>query len=136
MNTRKFKNLNADGTRIEIKLNEPETDDIYQWMQQCFDELLHVIKIRLKIENQDRVGFSFNNMNESHAESGISFRRFDQFNSNLILSSLENVLQSNSNFLLDDMLTIRVDVARIDRGGMRIMNIGKSKDRYYKIHSR
>lgn len=86
INTRKFKNLNADGTRIEIKLNEPETDDIYQWMQQCFDELLHIIKIRLKIENQDRVGFSFNNMNESHAEFGISFRRFDQFNSNLILS--------------------------------------------------
>lgn len=90
----------------------------------------------MSIKDHDRVGFSFNNVTESHAAFGITFRRFDQYTPELILSALQIVLQSNSNFLADDTLSVKVDLVRIPTGGMRVMNIGKTKDRYYSIHRR
>lgn len=103
-------------------------------MEKCFDDLLKLISQELCVQPQDKVGFSFVNVEHEKLNFNISFRRFDQYSSELILSLLDNVLQSNINFLLDDSLVINADHIRIPVGCGRRSHVGKSNDNFFKIH--
>lgn len=133
-NRRDYPNLQACGIRMEMKFKKPEFFNIESWMHTAIRDMIEVVRVELDIQPGDRVGFSFNNDDNNYIEFGLSFRRFDQYNSSLILSALESVLQSNSKFLIDDKLVVKIDLVRMPVGGARVMNVGKSKDKYYELH--
>lgn len=111
-----------------------ESCNIEQWMYNCFNDLLKLIQKELDIRPGDRVGFSFANIQNIKIDFKISFRRFDQYSPKVILGALDNVLQSNTNFLLDDTLIVNVDHVRVPIGCGRKSSIGKSSADFYKIH--
>lgn len=63
-----------------------------------------------------------------------SFRRFDQYNADVILSGLELVLQSNSRFLIDDTLVVKVDHVQVPVGYGRRSHVGKTTSDYFRLH--
>lgn len=133
--SRQYPRLNASGIRLEIRLKNPmESCNIEQWMYNCFNDLLKLIQKELDIRPGDRVGFSFANIQNIKIDFNISFRRFDQYSPKVILGALDNVLQSNTNFLLDDTLIVNVDHVRVPIGCGRKSSIGKSSADFYKIH--
>lgn len=122
--------------RAEIKFKDPDFNDVETWMRQCFDELLSLVRDRLSIQPQDKVGFSFQNaQNNNKSNFHISFRRFDQLSSEVILAALDSVLQSNSYFLAnDDNILVNVDHVQIPVGCGRRSFIGKSTQDFLNIH--
>lgn len=129
-----YKRLGVFGTRMAVKFREPDMRNLNTWAHKCMIELLNLLEIDMKISPQDRVGFIFSNGENDKINFGISFRRFDQYSADLILSLLDVVLQSNTNFLLDDTLVISVDVIKVPIGFGRRTNIGKSFEDFYKVH--
>lgn len=122
--------------RAVVHFKKPNSKNIEEWMYACFNELLLMISDILKISPQDRVGFSFENAENDRINFYISFRRFDQYTPEVIMSALNNVLQSNVNFLIDDKISINVDHVRIPSGGSRRMCIGKSRENFFNLHKR
>lgn len=135
-NEREFKKLGVNGMRVKIKFKNPNYNDIESWMRKCFDQLLSIVEDRLCIQPQDKVGFSFQNVeNNNKSNFHISFRRFDQLSSDVILSALDSVLQSNSYFLAnDDNILVNVDHVKIPVGCGRRSFIGKSTQDFLNIH--
>lgn len=107
-NYRSYPRLNADGERLIVKFQNPDVDDLQGWMNRCIADLLGVIKSDLNITSQDRIGINFANPDNEKINFAFSFRRFDQYNPEMILSGLENVIQSNSKFFLEDNLSVNM----------------------------
>lgn len=139
---REYRSLNVSGLRLELKFRTPSIDSlsnmtkIMQWLHQCFVEVLNIIEIELEIQPHDRVGLVFNNTNNVKSDFSLSFRPFNQYSADSILSEIEHVIQSNSKFFIDDNLIIKIDHVRIPVGFGRRSHIGKSSDAYYKLHSK
>lgn len=133
---REYKSLNASGLRLEVKFGQPTIDNISEWIRLCIAELLSIAESELNIEPQDRVGIIFNNTNHTRVDFCISFRPFSQYSTESILFEIERVIQSNQLFFTDDNLLINIDHVRIPVGYGRRSHIGKSSDKYYKLHKR
>lgn len=132
--TRNYRKLNATGIRMEMRFKKPDIENIHDWTTKCIDALLKLVEIKLKVASQDRVGLTFSNSENQKIDFNISFRRYDQYTPELVLRSLDSVLQSNTNFLIEDALTIKVDHVRIPIGKGRRTCIGKSNSDFYNIH--
>lgn len=128
--------MNASGIRFELRFENPPVLNVEPWLKNCFAELLSMAAFELKIDPQDRVGFVFTNMSHARAHFSISFRRFDQYNSDVILNALEKIMQSNMRFFADDDLVVNIDHVRIPVGFGRRVHVGKTRDNYFKIHKR
>lgn len=135
-NKRVYKTLNAAGLRLEVKFRPPRMGDITQWIKLCINELLQIIEESLQIQPQDRVGIVFTNTNNARVDFSLSFRPFCQYSTDSILFEIENVIQSNSLFFTDDNLIINIDHVRVPVGYGRNNHIGKSTERYFKLHER
>lgn len=135
-NVRHYRALNADGVRIELRFENPPLNNVEEWLKRCISELLAIAAHELKIAPQDRVGIIFNNTNNARANFSISFRRFDQYNADVVLDALERIIQSNTKFFIDDNLIVNFDHVRIPAGFGRRIHIGKTRDNYFKIHKR
>lgn len=135
-NIRTYKTLNANGIRLKLKFKNPPLINVEEWLKKCIAELLSIASSELRIAAQDRVGLIFTNTNNVKANFSISFRRFDQYNPDVILTDLENVIQSNSKFFVDDNLLVNIDHVRIPVGFGRRRHVGKTRDSYFKIHKR
>lgn len=131
---RRYPRLNASGERLVLRFTNPYLNNLEAWMQRCITELLSTIGNDLDIKPADRVGINFANINNDKLNFAFSFRRFDQYNANLILNGLENVLQSNTRFLLDDCLVIKVDHVVVPVGYGRRSHVGKTSSEYFRIH--
>lgn len=70
---------------------------ISEWLDRAFTTLLMMSRNRLNIRPQDKVGISF--IRNSDDRFSMSFRRFDQYDSHVIISAIARVLQSNEEFL-------------------------------------
>lgn len=139
-------NLGVDRIKIRIKfLNPPKMGDdinlhtlnniLGGWLERTFSTLLETIRARLNILPQDKVGISFaRNTNDSFS---ISFRRFDQYNADVIISALSRVLQSNAEFLFDENLVVGVSQIHSDVGyGKRRYLEGIDIKSFVKAHNR
>lgn len=133
-NYQSYPRLNADEERLIVKFQNPDVDDLEGWMNRCITDLFGVIKSDLNITSQDRIGINFANPDNEKINFVFSFRRFDQYNPEMILSGLENVIQSNSKLFLENNLSVNVDHVKIPLGFGRRCYIGKSNDEYFKIH--
>lgn len=122
--------------RVVVQFKNPNMENLEQWMGTCFRHLLLMISDILKISPQDRVGFSFENSENDKINFYISFRRFDQYTPEVIMAALNNVLQSNVNFLIDDQISINVDHVCVPTGGSRRACIGKSRENFFNLHKR
>lgn len=134
--TRFYKNLNASGLRLEVKLAQPTIADITEWLRLCMTELLLIIEEALDIEPQDKVCMVLNNTNMVKADFCISFRPFSQFSVDSILCAIDKLVQSNMYFFTDNNLIVKIDHVKIPVGYGRSSHIGKTTDKYYKIHKR
>ena len=135
-NKRNYKRLNASGLRLEIKFNPPTMHDIAAWVKLCVADLLKIMEDELEIQPQDRVGIIFSNTNNARVDFSISFRPFSQYSTDTIFTELERVVQSNTLFFTDDNLIIHVDHVKMPIGYGRRSHIGKTTDKYFKIHER
>lgn len=137
-NVRHYQRLNAAGLRLELKFKHDDGNksNLEGWIRNCLSDLLLCIKSELQVEPQDRVGFVFTNNNNVKISFSISFRRFDQYTADVLLAELSRVIQSNSNFFIDDTLIVNVDHVKIPLGYGRRFYVGKSKEDFFKIHKR
>lgn len=127
--------MNATGERMKVRFINPDMANLEAWMRRCVTELLATIENDLNIRPANRVGIDFSNMYDSERHFAFSFRRFDQYNADVILSGLELVLQSNARFLTDDTLVIKVDHVVVPVGyGYRRSHVGKTTAEYFKLH--
>lgn len=131
---RKYEKLGASGERLALRFVNPDMNNLDQWMERCITELLSTIAKDLNVKPADRVGINFANSNNDKLNFAFSFRRYDQYNSQIILNGLENVIQSNSRFFLDDTLVVRIDHVTIPVGYGRRSHVGKTTDEYFKLH--
>ncbi|KAF5281926.1 hypothetical protein FQR65_LT14452 [Abscondita terminalis] len=94
----------------------------------AFDELHH---FALKnAEPTDYVGFVLHNANFPDKPVGISFRRVDQFDTKVLLTMLEKIMQSNAQFFINDGLTLQVDRIRLPVGRGREKMVGVSFEQF------
>lgn len=135
-NIRNYKELHAGGIRLEVKFKNPPSTNAESWLKKCIGELLSIAAFELKIAPQDRVGIVFTNTNCVKAHFSISFRRFDQYSPDVILNELEAVIQSNTEFFVDDNLLVNIDHVKIPVGFGRRTHVGKTRENYFKIHKR
>lgn len=126
--------LNTTGERLVLRFINPNMNNLEEWMKRAVSELLSTIGYDLNVKPADRIGINFANVSDETLNFAFSFRRFDQYSPNVILSGLENVLQSNSKFLLDDCLVIKVDHLPIPVGYGRRSHVGKTTMEYFKLH--
>lgn len=98
--------------------------------------MLFIVSDELNIEPQDRVGIIFSNTNHTKVDFYITFRPFSQYSTDSILYQIERVVQSNTLFFADDNLIINIDHVKIPVGYASRSHIGKSSDKYYKLHKR
>lgn len=113
---RNYPQLNARGERLTIRFVNPDMANVEGWLYRCVEEFLSTIKNDLNIHPADRVGINFANKRDADLNFAFSFRRFDQYIPSVIITGVENVVQSNAQFLIDDNLEIRVDHVKIPVG--------------------
>lgn len=131
---RAYPKLNASGERMVIRFTNPDLNNLEAWVRQCIHELLSTIARDLQVRPADRIGINFANVNNDKLNFAFSFRRFDQYNADLVLNGLETVIQSNSRFFLDDCLVVRVDHVVVPVGFGRRTHVGKTTAEYFKLH--
>lgn len=131
---RRYPKLNVTGERVALRFINPDMKNLEGWMKRCIIDLLSTIGSDLNIKPSDRVGINFANENDEKINFAFSSRRFDQYTPRLILKGLENVLQSNTQFLLEDCLMIKVDHYSPPSGYGRRTHIGKTTEQYFKLH--
>lgn len=136
---RDYPRFGASGLRLEMKFNNPPPNcpNLELWLALAIIELLELIRLTLEIQPQDWVGLNFNNANCVRSSFSISFRRFDQYTTDLVFTSLVSVLQSNQDFLISDTLTINVDHIQMPLGfGRSYRLVGSSFKQYVEDHPR
>lgn len=106
---RSYPKLNASGERLAIRFVNPNLNNLEAWMRECINELLSTVAADLNVKPADRVGINFANVNNDKLNFAFSFRRFDQYNAELVLNVLEIVIQRYSLFFLDDCLVVKID---------------------------
>lgn len=131
---KQYVRLKASGERLTLRFINPDLTNMEQWMNRCVSELLSTIERDLKIHPADRVGINFANVNNDKLNFAFSFRRYDQYSASSILIGLENVLQSNTRFFIDDNLIVKVDHVRIPIGYGYRHHVGKTTAEYFKMH--
>lgn len=143
------RNVNSElrYNRIRVRtrfLNPPNRDSVSienfnnilkNWLDRTFTTLLNTVESRLNIRPHDKVGIMFTR--NEHDSFGLSFRQFDQYTSDLIISHISRVLQSNSEFLFDENLSVDVTQIPMDVGfGKRRYLEGASIENFAKAHNR
>lgn len=131
---KRYPQLDASGERLAIRFVNPDLTNLESWMRKCINNLLSTIATDLNVRPADRVGINFANVSDDKLNFAFSFRRFDQYNAELVLNGLEIVIQSNSKFFIDDCLVVRVDHVTVPVGFGRRTHVGKSTAEYFKIH--
>lgn len=131
---RKYPKLGASGERLALRFINPDINNLSVWIRRCITDLLSTIAQDLSIRPADRVGINFANIDNDKLNFAFSFRRFDQYTADMVLSGLESVIQSNDRFFLDDCLNVRVDHVAIPVGYGRRSHVGKTTDEYFKLH--
>ncbi|KYB24697.1 Histone H4-like protein [Tribolium castaneum] len=108
-------NLNSKCVTFTLKeLTEEYFSNPLQWLKKAIDELLNYLGNDFQPE--DIIGITMNNESFPQKPLGISFRKFSEISSDVILNVIGAVLQSNSTFFSNDQLEIRVDRVRLPTG--------------------
>lgn len=131
---RRYPRLNAAGERLAIRFINPDLQNLETWMKRCITQLLTTASNDLGIRPADRVGINFANANDNDLNFAFIFRRFDQYSPELILHGLEKVLQSNTQFFLEDCLVVQIDHYTVPVGFGRRTHVGKTTNEYFKLH--
>lgn len=105
-------------TGLNMEIAFDSDDDAFQWLDSGLRRLIDYIK-RGK-NDDDYMGLTFTDLDNPHRPLFISFRRVDQLTAQVVLSSLEKVAQSNSNFLTANKLQITIQHVVTPRGYGRV----------------
>lgn len=98
--------------------SQPNEDPL-DWIRENFENILRVGYSKLDIAPSDRISLAIMNR-DSGWVIHISFRRRDQITTDIILSRIESVLQSNQSFLDNDRPTLRIDHIKMPTGQGRV----------------
>lgn len=139
----RYENMQISGLKVRIRFNEPPIINslndleirnlLLVWLHQSFNSFLEYVKSRLDIQPHDKVGFKF--LSTDRPSFNISFRRFDQYSTELILDSISALVQSNQNFFLDEMFCVEIDLINMPIGmGKRYLFNGCTTDIYANGH--
>lgn len=94
-----------------------------------------IVHLQLYFKLLVRAGLSF--VRNDHDSFHISFRRYNQYNPQLIISAISNVIQSNAEFLFDENLSVEVTRIENDFGYGRSYRLeGCTTDSFTKTHKR
>lgn len=122
---RTYRQLGASGVRIDMHFNQPPPVgyNYERWLNDGIIKLLELLRTMLNIQSQDYVGMIFNNENSVRSDFSISLRRFDQYDAELIFTQLNNVMQSNEEFIISDKLIIHIDHVEMPLGFGRVVRL-------------
>lgn len=141
---REIRSLGVERLKLKIRfLNPPERDDdlseynrvLSGWLDRAFTALLQTAGSRLDIRPSDKVGIKF--IRGDYDTFSLSFRRFDQYSTSVIISSISRILQSNAEFLYDDNLIVEVTHIRSEVGYGKTYRLeGCSTEKFASIHKK
>jgi hypothetical protein len=92
------------GRKLKIKFNDPTDSNIGKWIDDSLEELVNNIKSGMR--RTDVVGPEFKSLGSPEKPFYISMRLVGQIDKNLILEKLNNIIQSNQTFFLNELLEI------------------------------
>jgi hypothetical protein len=117
--TKSFPKFNPTGRRLLIKFNSPaEEQEATLYLQEWITGLPNYVVDQ--VPHRDMVGFTIGNTeNVKDKVVGVSLRRRDQLNPDLVWDVLGKVIQSNARVGLSDRLEIRLDHVRMPTGNRR-----------------
>lgn len=142
---REMRNLGIERLKLKIKLlNPPQREDnniteynrvLSGWLDRAFTALLQTIESRLNVRPSDKVGIKF--IRGDYDSFSLSFRRFDQYSSNVIIAAISRILQSNSEFLYDENLVVEATHIRSDIGCGKTYRLeGCSTEKFAEVHKK
>ncbi|XP_031342123.1 uncharacterized protein LOC116170010 [Photinus pyralis] len=107
---RYIKKFNLTAQQLMIKFNNAEANEApLEWLKKSLTALINYVTKRHS--GSDRIGMMLTNSEFPDNPLGFSFRRVDQLNADVMLKTLDKVMQSNKAFFSSDAL--RVDVSLI-----------------------
>ena len=124
--TREYRRFKATGTELTVRLLPPpdESDPISHFQASVTELFEYALRDR---QDSDMVGLTIRNeVNVQDKPIGISFRRKDQLNEDVIWFVFENVVQCNARFNAMDKLVVVVYSVAMPVGFRRGV---KTKDR-------
>lgn len=138
-------NLGIQRVKLRVQLlNPPEplhmdvsryNEILNSWLDRTFTALLESAKSKLSINPRDKVGLVFRKSDND--TFSLSFRRFDQYNAAIITSAISRILQSNAEYLFDELLQVEVTHIQPDVGyGKRRFLEGIPLKSFAEAHSR
>lgn len=106
-----IKKYNTDARTLTLQFRDINNEEnLRDYLQELFDELLSYLS-KGGIEPGDRVGLTIlNNDRVDQRPIGISVRRWDQVSSDVIMQTIEAVLQSNEEFFINGQIQVCTNI--------------------------
>ncbi|KAB0804626.1 hypothetical protein PPYR_01596 [Photinus pyralis] len=112
---RLIKKFNLTAQQLMIKFNNAESNEApLEWLKKSLAALINYVTKRRSVS--DRIGLMLTNSEFPDNPLGFSFRRVDQLNANVMLKTLEKVMQSNRTFFASAALRIDVSLITLPNG--------------------
>lgn len=101
------KKYNAAGSVVTFKFrNVEDSEDFQKYLEEMFSSLVDYLTRNASNPN-DRIGLTIYNRDKPDQRPiGISLRRVDQLNADVILQTIEQILQSNEAFFVDGVMEV------------------------------
>jgi len=98
---------------VTLQVSEPDiSENPYTYLHRVVDEILEYVASN--VQPSDMVGLSINNKLSGHPPIIISLRRADQLTTDVVLTTVEAVQQSNKAFFITGPLEVRVMHVQIE----------------------
>lgn len=107
-NRRHYRKYDTDARLVTLQFRKiNDNEDIGRYLREMFSCLLEYLP-QQNVSPQDRIGLTISNSSRPDQRSiGISLRRADQLDADVILQTIEKVMQSNEQFFMDGQLIVR-----------------------------
>jgi hypothetical protein len=116
--SRRYRRFNAVGTQLTVRLLPPNEGEDSNPLSHFMTSVTDLFEYALRnCDDSDMLGITISNEVNVHNKAlGISFRRKDQIDSNVIWSVFEKVAQSNARFNALDKLIVTVHSVKLPIG--------------------
>ncbi|XP_031355210.1 uncharacterized protein LOC116179552 [Photinus pyralis] len=112
---RVIKKFNLTAQQLTIKFDDAEPNEApLEWLKKSLTALINYITKRRSVS--DRIGLMLTNSEFPDNPLGFSFRRIDQLNANVMLKTMDKVMQSNKAFFSSDALRVDVSLITLPNG--------------------
>lgn len=116
---KEYTKFNADTVDLTFQLRHIRKDELPQaFIHEAMSGIIDSLKG--EAEPDDQLGFLMMSRNPSYQPIWVSLRRVDQFDTDIVLSQIEKIIQSNKEFLLAGPIDVRSTRVKSFNGFARV----------------